>query len=86
VNVANILTLALTNLNITLTAEGEERKTVNYPTFSEREKEDIDDFITELEKAFVINKVPINRKYVVVASYLKEIVANYYDRLVGIIR
>ncbi len=47
-NIANALIVALINLNMVLAAGGEERKTVNYPTFSEREDEDIDDFITEL--------------------------------------
>ncbi len=39
-NAANMLTLAF-----------RENKTVSYPTFSGREDEDVDDFISNLEKA-----------------------------------
>ena len=85
-NAAQALTLALTNLNVTLAEEGRENKSVNYPTFSERGDEDIDDFMTKLTKAFTINRVPDNRKHIVVASCLKGTVANFYDRLASIIR
>ncbi len=59
-NIANVLTLALTNLNTTLAVGEEERKTVNYSTFSKRGEEDINDFILELEKTFAVNRVLIN--------------------------
>ena len=78
--------LALTNLNTTLAGRGRENKSVNYPTFSEKDDEDIDDFISELAKAFAINQVPDNRKHIVAASCLKGIVANFYDGLADIIR
>ncbi len=83
-NATNALTLALTNLNITLMAEGGERKSVNYSTFNEREDEDINDFITNLEKAFTINRVSNARKHLVTISCLKGIAANFYDRLAEI--
>jgi len=83
-NVANTLTIALTNLNTTLAAKGRERKAVNYLSFSEKDNKDINNFITELEKAFVINRVINDRKHLVAISYLKGIAANFYDRLVGI--
>ena len=54
-NAAQVLTLALTNLNMTLAGDGRENKSVNYSTFSERGDEDIDDFMSELAKAFAIN-------------------------------
>jgi len=67
-------------------AVGEEKKKIiNYPTFSEREEEDIDNFIIELKKAFVINRIPNNKKHMVAASCLKEIIANFYDGLAEII-
>ena len=68
-----------------LVAEGRENKSVNYLTFSERGNKDIDDFMSELAKAFTVNQVPDNRKHIVAASCLKETVANFYDGLVGII-
>ncbi len=83
-NAAQALTLALTNLNTMLAEEGRENKSVNYPTFSGRGEEDIDDFMSELTKAFTVNRVPDNRKHIVAASCLKETAANFYDRLVGI--
>src|SRR6266542_1293232 len=85
-NAANALIVALTNLNIILAAGGGERKMINYPTFSERSEEDIDNFISELEKIFEVNRVFNNRKYIVAASCLKEIAANFYNELVRIIR
>jgi len=84
VNAANALTVALTNLNTTLTAEGRERKAVNYPSFSGRGNEDINNFIMELEKTFAVNRVIDGRKHLVVISCLKGTAANFYDRLVGI--
>ena len=84
-NIAQTLTLALTNLNTTLTEEGRENKSVNYLTFSEQNNEDVDDFIIELKKAFAINRMPDNRKYIVIASCLKGTAANFYNRLVEII-
>ncbi len=54
-NAAQALTLALTNLNMTLVGGGRENKSVSYLTFSERGDEDIDDFMLELAKAFAIN-------------------------------
>ncbi len=84
INVANALTLTLTNLNATLVRRGKENKIVNYLTFSKKSDEDINNFITKLEKTFAVNKVANNRKYLVVINCLKGIVANFYDRLVGI--
>jgi len=84
VNVAQILTIALTNLNVTLAGKGRENKSVNYPTFSGRDDEDIDDFMSELTKVFAVNRVPENRKHIVAASCLKGTVANFYDGLAGI--
>ena len=85
-NIANTLTLTLTNLNITLASRIKENKTVNYLTFNKRDKKDIDDFIIELEKVFAVNQVSDNRKYIVTASCLKGTAANFYDRLAGIMR
>ncbi|SRR6266498_4466808 len=76
--------LVLTNLNVTLAGRGRENKSVNYPTFSGREDKDIDDFMSKLAKTFAVNRVPDNRKHIVVASCLKGIAANFYDRLAGI--
>ncbi len=84
VNVANALTVALINLNTILTVGGGEQKVVNYPSFSEREDENINDFITKLEKAFVVNRVVDGRKHLVAISCLKEIAINFYDELIGI--
>ncbi len=84
-NAVQVLTLALTNLNMMLVGGGRENKSVSYPTFSGRGDEDIDDFISELAKAFAVNQVSDNRKYIVVASCLKGIAANFYDSLAGII-
>jgi len=84
-NAAQSLTLALINLNMTLAEGGRENKSVSYPTFSERGEEDIDDFMSELIKAFAINRVSDNRKHIVAASCLKGIVANFYDGLASII-
>ncbi len=50
VNIANVLILALINLNTTLAEGGRENKTISYPTFSEREDEDVNNFINKLEK------------------------------------
>jgi len=71
-------------LNTILAAGGGERKVVNYLSFSRRGDENINNFITELEKAFVVNRVVDGRKYLVASSYLKETAANFYDRLAGI--
>ena len=84
-NAAQALTLALTNLNVTLAGGGRKNKSVNYPTFSGRGDEDIDDFMSELAKAFAVNRVPDNRKHIVAASCLKGTAANFYDGLAGII-
>ena len=83
-NTTQALTLALTNLNAIFVGEGRENKSVNYPTFSRRGEEDIDDFMLELAKAFVINRVPDNRKHIVAASCLKGTAANFYNGLAGI--
>ncbi len=83
-NAAQALTLALTNLNTMLAEGGRESKSVNYPTFSDRGDEDIDNFMSELAKAFAVNRVPDNRKHIVAASCLKGTVANFYDGLAGI--
>ena len=83
-NAAQALTLALNNLNTTLTEGGRENKSVNYPTFSERGDEDINDFMAELAKAFAVNQVSDNRKHIVAASCFKGIIANFYDRLASI--
>ncbi len=72
-------------MNTTLAGKGRENKSVNYLTFSRRGDEDIDDFMSELAKAFAVNRVSDNRKHIVAASCLKETVANFYDGLVGII-
>ena len=71
-------------MNVTLAGGGRENKSVNYSTFSERGDEDIDDFMSELAKAFAVNQVPDNRKHIVAASCLKGTAANFYDRLAGI--
>ncbi len=84
-NTAQALTLVLINLNTTLARGGWKNKSVNCPTFSEKDNEDINNFFLELKKAFIINQVPDNKKYIVTASCLKRIAANFYDRLVGII-
>ncbi len=84
VNVAQALTLALTNLNVTFAGRGKENKSVNYPTFSRRGEEDINDFMSELTKAFAVNQVPDNRKHIMVASCLKGTAVNFYDRLASI--
>ncbi len=68
-----------------LAGGGRESKSVNYLTFSGRGDEDIDDFMSELAKAFAINRVPDNRKHIVAASCLKGTAANFYDGLAGII-
>ncbi len=83
-NITNIFTLTLTNLNATLVEEGKENKTINYPTFSRRDDEDINDFITKLEKVFAVNKVANNKKHLITISCLKGIVANFYNELAGI--
>ena len=83
-NAAQALTLALTNLNAMLAGGGRENKSVNYSTFSGRGDEDIDDFMSELAKAFVVNQVSDNRKHIVAASCLKGTAANFYDGLAGI--
>ncbi len=83
-NAAQVLILALTNLNATLVGEGRENKSVNYLTFSRRGKEDIDNFIAELKKVFAVNRVSDNRKHIVMTSCLKGIVANFYDGLAEI--
>ncbi len=72
-NVTNILTVVLTNLNTTLAAGEEERKAVNYPTFSRRGDKDINNFIMELEKAFVINRVVDSRKHLLAISIITNI-------------
>jgi len=84
VNVTNALTVALTNLNMTLAAGGGERKAVNYLSFSRRDDENINDFITKLEKVFIVNRVADSRKHLVVISCLKGTTANFYDELVRI--
>ncbi len=83
-NAAQVLMLALTNLNTMLAGGGRENKSVNYPTFSGRGDEDIDDFMSELTKAFAINRILDNRKHIIAASCLKGMVANFYDGLAGI--
>ena len=76
--------LALTNLNVTLAGGGRENKSVNYLTFSERDDENIDNFMSELTKTFIVNWVSDNRKHIVTASCLKGIAANFYDGLASI--
>ena len=83
-NAAQALMLALINLNATLAGGGRESKSVNYLTFSGRGDEDIDDFMSDLAKAFAVNQVPDNRKHIVTASCLKGTAANFYDGLAGI--
>jgi len=46
-NTAQTFILVLTNLNTILVEEDRENKLVNYPTYSKRSDEDIDDFIIE---------------------------------------
>ncbi len=65
-------------------AEEREKKAVNYLSFSGRGDEDINNFITKLEKAFAVNRVINSKKHLVVISCLKEIAANFYDGLVRI--
>ncbi len=84
VNIANALILALINLNATLVERERKNKIINYLTFSERGDEDVNNFIIELKKTFVVNRVADNRKYLVTISYLKGIVANFYNRLAEI--
>ncbi len=67
-----------------LAVGGGERKSVNYLTFSKKEDEDINNFIIDLEKTFIVNKVADSRKNLVAISCLKEIAANFYNRLVRI--
>ncbi len=83
-NVAQALILALTNLNMTLAGGGRENKSVNYLTFSKRVDKNIDNFMSELAKAFAVNRVSNNRKHIVAANYLKETAANFYDGLASI--
>ena len=83
-NAVQVLTLALTNLNVTLAGGGRKNKSVNYLTFSRRGDKDIDDFMSELTKAFAINRVSDNRKHIVAASCLKGTAANFYNGLVSI--
>ncbi len=71
-------------MNTTFAGEGRENKSVNYPTFSGKGDEDINDFMSELAKAFAVNQVPDNRKYIVAASCLKGTAANFYDGLADI--
>jgi len=78
-----VLILVLTNLNVALVRK-RENKIVNYFIFSEKSDEDINDFIIELEKAFVINRVADGKKHIIIIRYLKGIAANFYDRLAGI--
>ncbi len=54
-NAAQALTLALTNLNVTLVGRGKENKSINYPIFSRKGDEDINDFMSELTKTFTVN-------------------------------
>src|SRR6266542_1271894 len=84
VNAAQAFTLALTNLNMTLVGGSRENKSVNYPTFSRRNDKDINDFTLELAKAFTVNQVSDNRKYIIAASCLKGTAANFYDGLTSI--
>jgi len=77
--------LTLINLNTTLVRKGKENKTMNYSTFSKRDNKDINDFIIDLKKTFAVNRVANNRKYMIAISCLKEIEANFYDRLAEII-
>ncbi len=67
-----------------LAGGGRENKSVNYSNFSGRGDEDIDDFMSELAKAFAVNRVLDNRKYIVTASCLKRIAVNFYNGLAGI--
>src|SRR6266498_4452655 len=83
-NAVQVLMLALTNLNAMLVGGGRENKSVNYPTFSDRGDKDIDDFMSELAKAFAVNRVSDNRKHIVAASCFKGTAANFYNSLAGI--
>ena len=83
-NAAVVLILALTNLNNTLAKGGRKNKVMNYPIFSRREDKNIDDFINDLKKVFIVNRIADGRKYVVAVSYLKETVISYYDRFIRI--
>jgi len=78
--------LALINLNMILAGGGRENKSVSYPTFSKRGDENINDFMSELAKAFAVNQVPDNRKHIIAASCLKGTAANFYDGLASITR
>ena len=59
-NATNTFTLILTNLNMTLIEGIKENKIINYSTFSERRNKDIDNFINDLKKIFIINKIVNN--------------------------
>ncbi len=71
-------------MNVTLAGGGRENKSVNYSTFSGRGDEDINNFVSELAKAFAVNRVPDNRKHIVAASCLKGTAVNFYDGLASI--
>ncbi len=81
INIANALTLVLTNLIATLVGQGRENKTISYLIFSKRRNKDIDNFINNLEKIFEVNRITDNRKLVVTTSCLKSIAASYHDGL-----
>ena len=83
-NAAQAITLALINLNATLAGGDRENKLVNYLTFNKRDDEDINDIMSELIKAFAVNRVSDNKKYIVAVSCLKRTAANFYDGLADI--
>ena len=45
----------------------------------------MNDFISDLEKAFVVNKIVANRQHIVIISCLKKTAASYNNKLNGII-
>ncbi len=81
INITNILTLALTNLNATFARKVRENKIINYLIFNKKKDKNVNDFIVELKKAFTVNRIVNNRKYVITISCLKSIAANFYNGL-----
>ncbi len=79
-NVTNIFILALINFNAILIREDKENRIISYLIFSEREGENIDDFINNLKKAFAINRVANGRKHIVTISCLKSTTTSYCNK------
>ena len=84
INITNMLILILTNLNTTLVEKDQKNKILSYSTFSKRENENVNDFVNDLKKTFLMNRILNRRKHIVAISCLKDIIANYYNSLNGI--